>query len=230
MSLKKLSKDGSVHVTDEVFNTLISGIGAVLAIIGVGYLLTQSIVAGRVWHIVSFSIYGVGVLSVFVSSALHHGIDGSDRTEYLLRQLDYCVIFVMIAGTFTPFCLIFLSGNLGFILLIILWTLALSGIVIKIKYPDISKLKISCFFIGMGWIAVFIFRPILQIIGWEGMSFLLIGGLIYTIGAVIFLIEKPNPFPGKFGFHEIWHLFVLSGTAAHYVVMVCYVLPYSVDR
>jgi len=219
-----LSKDGSIHVTDEFYNTLISSLGAFLSFVGVLLLIYFSIQAHKPWHIVAFSIYGIALLKLFVFSALHHGVDGSEKTEHLLRQFDYYAIFLMIAGTMTPFCLILLKNPLGWSVLGLIWFLAIVGILLKMFFPALPKWLSTALYMGMGWLGLLIIHPLYLHIP-QGLIFLILGGLLFTVGAIFFYLEKPNPFPGKFGFHEIWHLFVLGGAASHFCVMYFYLLP-----
>jgi hemolysin III len=214
-----LSKDGSVHVTDEIYNTLISGCGALLSAIGVALLISKAVSTQGPWAVLSFSIYGFGIIAMFVLSALHHGIDGSAKTNHWLRQLDYFAIFVMIAGTFTPFCLILLRNPLGWTVLGLIWMLAAVGIVLKAVYPHAPRWLLIVLYTGMGWLGLLIAKPVYQAIHLSGLLILLLGGLFYSVGGLIYGLEKPNPFPGKFGFHEIWHCFVLVGAASHFYIM-----------
>jgi hemolysin III len=214
-----LSKDGSVHVTDEVYNTWISVLGAVLTVVGTGFLLWRSQAASSSPHFVAFLVYGLGVLSVFVTSALHHGVNGSPRTNHVLRELDYAAIFLMIAGTFTPFCMLVVKGSLGTRTLVLIWALAALGISAKLLYPGLPKWATVAITVGMGWLGLLVARPIYQEIHLLGLIGLLVGGVLFTVGGLIFALEKPNPVPGKFGFHEIWHCCVVAGAASHYFVM-----------
>lgn len=219
-----LSKDGSVHVTDEVYNTLISGLGALLAMAGIFLLVSEALISRSGADVFGFSIYGFGLISTFVSSALHHGVNGSPRVNHLLRQLDHFAIFLMIAGTFTPFCLILLQNSLGRTMLGLIWTLALLGIGVKAAVPSAPRWFTTSLYVGMGWLGVMLVKPVYQAIHWQGVSLLLLGGIFFTAGAAIYVLEKPNPFPGKFGFHEIWHGFVLAGAASHFFVIYFYLL------
>ena|SRR3989338_2557433 len=176
------------------------------------------------WHVLSFAIYGITLMSVFITSALHHGVDGSKETNQLLHQLDYLAISLMIAGTFTPFCLIALRNTLGCSVLGLAWFLALLGIVLKLKFPDLPKRISTGLFIVMGWLGLAIAYPLYQKTPW-GLGVMMVGGLFFTIGAAIFTLEKPNPVPGRFGFHEIWHLFVLAGAGSHFFAIYLYLLP-----
>ena len=214
-----LSKDGSVHVTDEFYNTVIAAFGAVASLIGVILLISNAWLAGQRWQVLGFSIYGFGLVNVFVARALHHGVNGSPRVNHLLRQYDYFAISLMIAGTFTPFCLILLRNTLGWSVLILVWFLALLGIALKAIYPNMPRWLNIALFVGMGWLAVLIAKPVYLVIHWQGAAAMFVGGLFFTVGALIYGLEKPNPFPGKFGFHEIWHCFVLAGAASHFYIM-----------
>jgi hemolysin III len=214
-----LSKDGSVHVTDEIYNTRISSLGAVLALFGTVHLLWRSFAMGSAIHFLSFLVYGVGVTSVFVTSALHHGVDGSPRTNFLLRQLDYFAIFLMIAGTFTPFCLLLVKTALGNNILQLVWSLALLGIASKALFPALPKWVTLALALGMGWLALALIPPVYAAIRLPGIIALASGGMFFTVGGLIFGLEKPNPFPGTFGFHEIWHCCVLAGAISHFAIM-----------
>lgn len=219
---ERLSKDGSVRVTDEVYNTRIAILGAILAVFGTANLLWRAHVAGSQLHFIGFLIYGIGVLSVFVTSALHHGVNGSPRTNHWLRQLDYCAIFLMIAGTFTPFCMLLVKGSLGARILGLVWALALLGIATKLLFPALPKWTTVLTAVVMGWLGLAIAEPVYDALHLRGLVWLVGGGVVFTIGALIFGLERPNPVPGKFGFHEIWHCCVVAGAAAHYfAVTLC---------
>ena len=214
-----LSKDGSVHVTDEVYNTWLSILGAVLTVFGTAHLLWRSYAAGSRLHALCFLVYGLTVLSVFVTSALHHGVNGSLKTNHVLRQLDYCAVFLMIAGTFTPFCLLLVKGSLGTRILALIWSLTALGIATKLLYPELPRWATVVITVAMGWLGLMIAEPVYQAIHWQGLAGLIVGGVFFTVGGVIFGAERPNPVPGKFGFHEIWHCCVLAGAGSHYFVM-----------
>lgn len=214
-----LSKDGSVHVTDEVYNTWISAFGALLTVLGVGHLLWRSLAIHSALHALSFAIYGVGVLAVFMTSALHHGVSGTEKTNHVLRQLDYCAIFLMIAGTFTPVCLLMVRSTRGYLVLAAVWVLALASIAGKLLYPHLPKWVTTTLAVGMGWLALLLVGPVAAVLHFGGMVALAGGGVLFTVGGIIFGLEKPNPFPGRFGFHEIWHCFVLAGAASHFSIM-----------
>lgn len=219
------SKDGSIHVTDEFYNSLISGFGAFLALIGSYLLISNSVHEHKIWHIVGFSVYGITLFNLFLASALHHGVNGSEKTDHLLRKLDYYAIFLMIAGSFTPICLILFRDTLGWSVLGLVWTVSILGILLQIFFPNLPKWLSTGLYIGIGWLGVLLAKPIYLLLP-QVLTLLIVGGLFFTLGAIIYFFEKPNPFPGKFGFHEIWHLFVLAGAASHYFIMYFFLLPY----
>jgi hemolysin III len=223
--LKTLSKDGSPHVTDEFHNTLTSTMGGLLSVVGVVFLVLLSIQAHKFWHALSFIIYGASLVTLFVASALHHGVDQSEKINRILRKLDYYSIFLMIAGIFTPFCMILLRNAFGWTIFGLVWFLAIMGIFLQLMFPRQPRWLSTSFYIGMGWLGLLIAYSVYQRIG-HGFWMIIVGGLFYTIGAAIYYLERPNPFPGKFGFHEIWHLFVLAGAGSHFFIMYFYLLPF----
>lgn len=224
--LPQFSKDGSVHVTDEVINTVTHMTGAIFSLFGMVILIVLSSSNGTPWHIVSFSIYGLSLLLLFLASSFHHGLQLSPKVNDLFRQFDYFAIFILIAGTYTPLCLVLNRSPWGWSIFGVVWALAAIGITIKAIFPNIPGWVSHTLYISMGWVgAVLIVRSI-PLMGPLGFILILAGGILYTLGAGIYYFEKPNPVPGKFGFHEIWHLFVLSAAALHFLFMYFIVLPY----
>ena len=225
--LPPLSKDGSIHVTDEVINTVTHMTGAIFSLLGSVLLIAQAAEAGKIWHIVSFSIYGAGLLMLFTASTFHHGLNLGRKSDALFRLFDYLAIFFLIAGTYTPLCLV-LSRNLwGWSIFGVVWALTALGITVKAVFPQIPRWVTQTLYLCIGWVGIVLIIRTIPIMGLEGFLYLLVGGLFYTAGAAIYYFEKPNPLPGKLGFHEIWHLFVLTGAAAHFLFMFRIVLPYS---
>lgn len=218
------SKDGSIHVTDEFYNGLISGLGALLSAVGVFFLINKSLQMGSARHVVSFSIYGTFLIVLLLASCLHHWIDGSERVDLILKQIDYCAIFTMIAGSFTPYCLILLNNNLGNTLLWFIWGLAIAGIILHMLVPTLPKWFSTLLYVGMGLVGLFIVPP-LYLYSVKAIGLLIGGGLFFLVGAVIYYFEGPNPAPGRFGFHEIWHCFVVAGATCHFLTMYLYILP-----
>lgn len=217
-----LSKDGSTVVTDEVYNTRISALAAVLAVIGTALLLLKGLRVDRPHYLLAMSIYGFGAVSLFVFSALHHGVDGTAKTVHVLRQFDYFAIFVMIAGSFTPFCLLLLNNSLGWTILALVWGLTVLGILLKAAWPTIPRWVMLVLYLGMGWMGLLLVKPIYLAVHESGIFFLVLGGLFFSVGGIIYGLEKPNPVPGRFGFHEIWHCCVVAGAACHFYLIYHY--------
>jgi hemolysin III len=168
---------------------------------------------------VSFAIYGFSLVLLFTSSTLHHSVMTSTKAITFLRVMDYNSIFLLIAGTYTPICLIAVRSSYGWTILSVCWAAALFGIAMKSTRPNIPKWFTQTLYVSMGWLGAAIAFPLYSALGAKAAGLLVAGGIFYTVGSVIFIIEKPNPVPGKFGFHEIWHLFVLAGAGLHAAMM-----------
>ncbi len=216
---RKVSKDGSIHVTDEIYNALISTLGTLLALIGSTYLIYKSYQNHQVWSTLAFTVYGVCAVNLFLSSALHHAIEGPDRVEEFLLKWDYMAIYAMIAGAMTPFCLTVLRETSGPFMMGVMWSLAITGILLKAFWKNYPKKMEMAMYLFMGWMGAFIIYPTTEHVGLNLLISLLSAGVIYSVGAVIYYFQKPNLIPGRFGFHEIWHLFVLTGSTIHYYAL-----------
>lgn len=218
------SRDGSEHVTDERFNTVSHLFAACFALVGAALLIAQAGAQADPWKIVGFSIYGLSVVTLFVSSTLHHGLDHSPRVNEVLRTLDYDSVFFLIAGSVTPLVLVLFRTTYGWTVLGAVWVIAALGIVLRSMVRQLPKLVTNTLYIALGWVPVLL-------VGAGGSlpagayALMAVGGLVYSAGFVIFVIEKPNPWPGVFGFHEIWHLMVVVAALLHYLLMYFYVLP-----
>ncbi len=224
--LPPLSKDGSIHVTDEVINTITHMAGAVFALLGLVILVVTASSRGEVWKIISFSIYGFSLFFLFLCSTFHHGLNLSDRLNDFFRLFDYVAIYILIAGSYTPICLVLGRGVWGWSVFGVVWIIAAVGIVVKSIFPDLPRWVSHTLYLSMSWVGIILMIKLIPLFGIGGFVLLLGGGIFYTVGAAIYYLEKPNPIPGKFGFHEIWHLFVLAGAFLHYLFMYLVVLPY----
>ena len=169
----------------------------------------------------AFVIYGLSMVLLFSASAAYHLIHAEPGTERLLRRIDHAAIYLLIAGTYTPICVTVLPGGLGTTLLVVVWILAGIGVAAKaFLFDRIPSWVSTVLYVAMGWIAVVAIVPLLKALSVEGLIWLAAGGFLYTLGAVIYALKKPDPFPGVFGSHEIWHLFVSGGAAAHFLLML----------
>jgi hemolysin III len=221
----QLSKDLSPNVTDESINTATHMAGAIFAIFGSGVLIAVSAINHKWWHLGAFIVYGISLVNLFVMSSLHHGINGSEKTNRHLRTMDYLAIYGLIVGTITPVCLILFKSVVGYVALATVALAGAFGITMRAIYHDLPGYVSQTLYVCMGWLPIFL--PMLTgiTIPTGGLLLLVGGGLFYTIGAVIFGMEKPNLIPGKFGFHEIWHIAVILGALCHYIFLYKYVLP-----
>jgi hemolysin III len=170
------------------------------------------------------SIYGLSLVSLFLCSALHHGIDGSPRLNELLRTLDYDSVFFLIAGTVTPLVLVLFRNVYGWAVFGGVWAIALVGIVLRSVWRRVPKYITNTLYIALGWVTVLLVGADGSV-PWGALALMAAGGLVYSAGFVIFVIEKPNPWPGVFGFHELWHVMVFVAALLHYLQMYFYVLP-----
>lgn len=197
----------------EPINGLTHGFGALLALVGLIILLYDSFY--DINRTVAFSVFGISMVLLYVSSTLYHSVWAKEKTLELLRKLDHCMIYVLIAGTYTPVCLLALEGAWKWGLLATVWGLAITGIIKKFLWNTPRWLS-TLFYLAMGWLAVIIFPVLWEKLPLAFLGWIAAGGLAYSAGAVIYSIRKPDPFPGHFGFHEIWHLFVMAGTFSHF--------------
>jgi len=217
--VRRLSKDGSPHVTDERFNTISHLLGLLFVVPACAWLIVRASSASA-WHIVGASLYALGVISLFLFSTLHHGLDGSPGFETRMRTLDYVAIFLLIGGTFSPLCLTVARGPLGWSVFGSVWFFCLVGMILRCANPRLPKWVTMTFYVGLGWMAAMLAPLLIEHMGGWAMAGIALGGILYTLGGVIYVRESPNPIPGSFGFHEIWHLFVMAGAATHLAVLV----------
>lgn len=205
---------------EEIFNSVTHGLGFAFGLVGLVLLVDMAIKMGDRTRIVGLSIYGATLMLLYLTSTLYHGAR-SARMKHILRVCDHASIYLLIAGSYTPFCLITLPPFWGKLMMWILWPLAFFGIVFKIfwvgKYDFLSTL----FYIGMGCLTLITVKPLLAGLSWYGFCWLIGGGALYILGTIFYAIEK-IPFN-----HVIWHLFVLSGSVCHFFAIFLYVAPFA---
>ena len=210
----------------EPVNSLTHFAGILLSLIGLVTLLALS--KGEVWRTVSFGIYGLSLVTLYTASTLLHALKVGPRLERRLRIFDHAAIFGLIAGTYTPITLVTLQPEYttwGWTLFGVAWGLALLGIVFKIVWIGAPRLFSTGLYLLMGWLSVVAAVPILRAMPTGGLLWLAVGGLFYSVGAVVYGLKKPDFYPQIFGYHELWHLFVLAGSFCHFMMMLNYVLP-----
>ncbi len=200
----------------EPINGLTHGLGALLAVVGLILLLYNAIAAGSVSKIVAFSIFGASMVLLYTSSSLYHSLPVNEKTLELFRKLDHAMIYVLIAGSYTPICLLVLDDAWRWIIFSAVWCVTLIGVVKKFVWTTVPRWLSLTFYLVMGWVGILLFPSIIQKMPVGFLLWIIAGGLSYTIGAIIFGIEKPNLIPDWFGHHEIWHLFVMAGTFSHF--------------
>ena len=209
----------------EPVSGLTHAVGGVLAVVGLGVLLETAASTGRLDQLLAFGIFGLSLVALYAVSALYHLLPLSPAGVARLRRLDHMTIFVLIAGTYTPFCLLALDGGWRWGLLALIWSLALCGVILKLRWMDAPRWLSVALYLGMGWIAVIAASELLRAVPPGGIAWVLSGGLVYSAGALAYGLKRPNPVPGVFGFHEVWHIFVLAGSACHFWAVLHYIAP-----
>lgn len=172
-------------------------------------------------------MYGISMILLYTSSSLYHALPVKKKTLILLKKLDHSMIYVLIAGTYTPICLIVLEGAWKWGFFSTVWIMTIAGILMKIYWINAPRWLSTTFYLIFGWMAVLLFPVLFEKLPMAFLVWIAIGGLAYTIGAIIFYLKKPNPVPNWFGSHEIWHLFVLIGTFSHFWAIYQYLPTYG---
>lgn len=206
------------------FSGLSHLLGAALALAGMVFLLVQ--VWGRPWHVAAFAVYGATLVFLYMASALYHLLKVPPRQEDRLYGLDRAAIYTLIAGTYTPICLLVLPAAWGWSLLGVVWGLAVLGIVVDIiarrKTPDWLQ---AVLYLVTGWLAVVALGPLVRHLTLAALLWLGAGCLIYSLGAVICVTNRPRLLPGLFGAHDLWHVLVMAGSVCHFILMFFFIAP-----
>jgi hemolysin III len=216
---KMIKKHIENMTVEEVANTLTHGFGLLLSVAGLIILVTLASVKNDVWYIASAVIYGLSLICLYAASTFYH-LATSPELKVKLRLVDHCCIYLLIAGTYTPFTLIALNGTFGNVLFAIVWAFALVGILFKIFLHNRIPAASVVSYIVMGWIAVFAIKPLYETLGFYAMALLIAGGLAYTLGTIFYGWESIKHH------HAIWHLFVLGGSVFHFLAIAIYVIPF----
>lgn len=202
-------------------------IGMLMAIFATIPLLIKAAHEPGHIYVVSLAIYAASLILLYAASTTYHTFDKSEKINTILKKIDHMMIFVLIAGSYTPICLLVLDKKTGIPLLALVWGIAIAGILIKAFWVYCPKWVSSVLYIGMGWTCVLAFTQILNSLSPAAFGWLLAGGIIYTVGGIIYALKLPlfNNKHKNFGSHEIFHLFVMGGSACHFIVMYAYLLP-----
>lgn len=200
-------------------------IGMLMAALAATPLLIKAAMNPDKIHLISLSIFILSMILLYAASTIYHTFNVSNKGNKILKKLDHCMIFILIAGTYTPICLIVLPEKLGTFLFILIWSMAIAGIVMKCLWVTCPKWVSSVVYIAMGWTCALAFTPIINALSIKAFAWLLAGGIIYTIGGIIYALKLPifNRRHKNFGSHEIFHLFVMGGSICHFVLMYCFV-------
>lgn len=205
---------------EERANQLTHAAGVVLGIVGLVLLVIVASRHGDAWHVVSSAIFGATLVLLYSTSTLYHTFAG-ELTKQMLRKFDHAAIFLLIAGTYTPFTLVTLRGPWGWSLFGVIWGLAIVGVALKFWFTGRFRVVSTLIYVAMGWLVLVAIKPLVAALPADGMKLLVAGGLCYTGGAVFYLWKR-LPYH-----HAIWHLFVLGGSACHWAAVFLYVLPRS---
>lgn len=196
------------------------GAGALLSVLGTALLLARAVqTRASVWHYVAFSIYGASMIGLYTASTLYHCVNTTVAGRIALRKYDHASIYVLIAGTFTPICLIPLRGPWGWSVLGVIWALALAGLVLSLAWISAPRWVSAGLSLFMGWLALVPLAPLRRVLPPAGFFWLLSGGVLYTVGGVLYAVRWPGRHNPRFGCHEIFHVFILLGSTAHFLLI-----------
>jgi len=198
---------------EEIANAITHGLGALMAIAALVILTVFSAIKGNAWHIVSFSVFGATLVILYLASTLYHSLT-NEKVKILFRKLDHMSIYLLIAGTYTPFCLTVLNNWIGWTLFGIVWGSAILGIVVKAFFTGKKELLSTILYVVMGWVALFAIKPLYDSVSLTSFILLMAGGVFYTAGTYFFTKDRIKYF------HSIWHLFVLAGSTFHFFAVL----------
>jgi len=203
---------------EEKINIFSHASGLFLSIVALVMMVTRASLHGNSWHIVSVSIFGASLIALYAASTVYHSASRPELRSRM-RIVDHATIYILIAGTYTPFALVTLKGPVGWVIFTVSWAMAISGIILKLFFTGKFNLLSTLMYVFMGWIIIFAVKPLLATLPIEGVYWLVAGGLSYTLGAIVYSIKK---IPLN---HAVFHLFVLAGSMCHFVAVYCYLLP-----
>lgn len=212
-----MTRTDAVPIGEEIANSITHGLGVLLSIAGLSVLVTLAALRGNAWHIVACSIYGATLVLLYLASTLYHAIQ-APRAKRVFQIFDHSAIYLLIAGTYTPFVLITLRGTLGWTLFGLQWGLAVCGIVFKSLTREGYEIASTVVYALMGWMGIVGMRSMYASLSWGGISWILAGGLCYTVGILFFALNRRYC-------HAVWHVFVLAGSVCHFFAVLRYIVP-----
>lgn len=206
---------------EEIANTITHGFGLILSVVGFVFLVVMASIKGDVWHITSSIVYGLSLIVLYGASTFYHGAT-EPKLKRTLQIVDHCCIYLLIAGTYTPFTLVVLRGTFGQSLFVFVWFFALAGIFLKVFFGKRFMVASVLSYLLMGWIGIVAVQPLFAALGFIPIVLVVAGGIAYTLGVIFFAWERlPHH-------HAIWHVFVLAGSICHFLAIAIYVIPYVV--
>ena len=204
---------------EEFANVITHGFGVILAGVGLYFLASEALLTADPWKLWSSVTFGLCMIACYLCSTLYHAVTNLEL-KHKMRVADHIGIFLLIAGSYTPFIIICLNGWISWVFFVLIWGCAVSGIALRITNSQVPNYVSATPYLIMGWLAIFAIKPLFDSVGWDGVSLIILVGLIYSIGVVFYLSER-IPFN-----HAIWHLFVLGGNMCHYFAVLLKVIPY----
>lgn len=209
----------------EPINSITHFAGAGLSLIALIAMLVKVIInGGSSIAIVSVTIFGISLILLYTISATYHGVISTEKVILTLKKLDHSMIFILIAGSYAPFCLLAIGGSFGVTMFTVMMSIAVFGIIFKLCWFNCPRWLQTSMYIGMGWSAVFMIKPLSAVLPLSSIFWLVLGGVLYTIGGVIYGAKPSKLRIGSFGFHEIFHIFILLGSLSHFICVFTYIL------
>lgn len=208
----------------EPVNTLTHLAGAVLSVAALVWMIIKGVSNGSVLQTVSAVIFGFSLIALYTASTVYHWVPSSENLHAILRRVDHSMIYILIAGTYTPVCLLALKGVMGWTLFGVVWGLAIVGIIMKLVWFNAPRWLYTSFYLILGWMAIFFIVPLYKALPLEGFIWLVTGGLLYSVGSIIYATKSKHLQFSVFGFHEIFHMFVLGGSFSHFLMIEKFIL------
>ena len=208
----------------EPVNTLTHLAGAILSVLALIWMIIKGVSNESVLQTVSAAIFGLSLMALYTASTVYHWVSCSEKLHAILRRVDHSMIYILIAGTYTPVCLLTLKGSMGWTLFALVWGLAIIGIIMKLVWFNAPRWLYTSFYLILGWMAIFFIVPLYKALPIEGFIWLVTGGLLYSVGSIIYATKPKRLHFSVFGFHEIFHLFVLSGSFSHFLMIEKFIM------
>lgn len=203
-------------------------VGIFLSIAALFFLVYYAAKNASIYHVIGFSIFGASLILLYSASTIYHLLPEGTKVRERMRKIDHMMIFVLIAGTYTPICLVPLKGVWGLALLIIIWLIAFIGIFLKMFFFSAPRWLSTILYIVMGWLVIVAFYPLVKTLPIGGVIWLIVGGVFYTIGGIVYGFKRPDFGLKFFGFHEFFHIFVILGSISHFILMIVYVMKIKI--